>query len=113
MIDLSKQYRTRGGQSVVLLGRTRDKFWPIVGAVNFDERWVPISWSEDGEEGDDDCLDLVEAPRKHTAWQNVYVRNCTLSTGCALHSSKEDADKYAAPSRIACIKIEFEEGEGL
>ena len=43
---------------------------------------------------------------RHKKWINIYPIDLR-------HDTKEDANKAACPRRIACIPIEFEEGEGL
>lgn len=64
-------------------------------------------------------LDLINVPVKHTGWMNMYNVN-TDYCSIKLHPSKEAADKAASnhhgvpdPKRLACIKVEFTEGEGL
>lgn len=53
--------------------------------------------------------DLINIPEKITGWVNMYDDYVIT-----MHKSKELADKYThKSSRIACIKVEFEEGEGL
>lgn len=90
----------------------------IDGAVQLkDGKWFDTTWHSDGkcvrtwftiEASDVEVIsgcDLI--PVKHTAWVNVYRYP---------HRTKEDAD-YAASicntDRIACLKVEFEEGEGM
>ena len=51
-----------------------------------------------------------KAPVRHKRWVNIYPD----SFACIIpHLTKEVADKIASPLRIACIPIEYEEGEGL
>ncbi len=45
-------------------------------------------------------------PQKQRMWVNVYKTIFGYST-------KDEANERAAPDRIACIEIEFEEGDGL
>ena len=47
-------------------------------------------------------------PEKHTAWVNIYS-NCDMRA----NSSRKYADQHANDERKACIKIEWEEGDGL
>ena len=47
-------------------------------------------------------------PKKHTGWINIYSHH-----GSPQHPSKEAADRGAVAGRIACIQIEYEEGQGL
>lgn len=50
--------------------------------------------------------DLVNVHEKDIGWVNIYAHGSSH-----LHRSRTDADKYASPSRIACIRIEYEEGQ--
>ena|ERR1700761_96268 len=54
----------------------------------------------------DSCFDLLMAPEKLTAWINFYPGNLE-------YRSKESADRCASPSRIACVEVTYEEGQGL
>lgn len=54
--------------------------------------------------------DLFMAPKKHVYWVNMYPNNRVQP---ATHKSRENADFGCEPDRIACLRIEFEEGEGL
>ncbi len=48
-------------------------------------------------------------PEKKIGWINIYGRG----VGSVFHQSKQHADEYQLHNRLACIKIEYEEGEGL
>lgn len=52
---------------------------------------------------------LINRPEKHVLWLNVYKDGCCSD----VHNTRKDADKKASYNRIACVRIEFEEGEGL
>lgn len=56
-------------------------------------------------------LDLINIPEKYTLWVNLYADRGSMFTHS--HSSRAQADVNAGASRIACVKVEFEEGEGL
>ena len=110
MIDINKKYRTRDGRPVELITtRGRDK-WPVMGYIG-DEDQVSL-WSIDGSNNSYSRLnvfDLVEAKPKRVLSLNVYPDDEVYA-----HGSREDAEGgNADDSRIACLKIEFEEGEGL
>lgn len=56
---------------------------------------------------------VTNVPQKHVRWVNWYgVDPCGVA-----HRSREAADEAAkkatGSTRIACIRVEFEEGEGL
>ena len=53
---------------------------------------------------------------KHTRWTNIYKIGGDVVYGGDWHLSKEEAEKAAAKAnatRVACLKIDFEEGQGL
>lgn len=59
--------------------------------------------------------DLFMAPKIIKAWVNVYATrvpgySVNLSSG---YSSREEADAHATNTRIACIEVDIEEGQGL
>lgn len=57
-------------------------------------------------------LDLINAPapkRKFVRWVNMYEHTATVFT----YEKKEIADRDASAHRTACIRVEFEEGDGL
>jgi len=56
----------------------------------------------------EDVYDIVNVPEKHVRWANIYP-----GTFANTYQTQEEADNGAASYRIACIRIEFEEGEGL
>lgn len=48
--------------------------------------------------------------KKGTFWLNIYPDHCSKSD---FHSSRERADQFAGSSRLACIEVNWEEGQGL
>jgi hypothetical protein len=106
MIDMSKKYRTRDGREVRLLMTDAGGDCPVIGAYKrCDGVWVGCDWPASGCCPALSNLDLVEVKPKRVRWINVNPHY-----GFA---SREDADMAAWDRRIACIRIEFEEGEGL
>ena len=118
MIDPKKTYRTRDGREVrILMTDGGDWGFPVIAAYkDADGRWWPLHITADGRHCADkavqSALDLIEVkPRiKREMWVNVYWH----SIGVGMET-KEVADSYARPDRIACVKltIDCEEGEGL
>jgi len=53
--------------------------------------------------------DVENVPEKITRWVNFYKNG----RDGGVHPTKVDADRCATANRIACIRVEFEEGEGL
>lgn len=50
-----------------------------------------------------------DGPQTHVRWMNVYP---CMEYG-TLHMTEKEADQAATGIRIACIRIEYEDGEGL
>lgn len=112
MITLEKQYRTRGNQKTRVYCTDGGGKYPVHGAVWDEEKqeWITRTWTLNGVyrinfESD---IDLIEIKPKIKGWLNVYEINDAY-----FYTTRKEADKKAVPGRIACIQIEFEEGEGL
>lgn len=115
MIDPKKQYRTSNGHDVRIYAVDGEEPYPVHGAILFDSKWQMQTWTMKGESFIyEECgIDLIEVkPRiKRDIWVNVYE-----GADCwAIHTCKEDADRGAMRSRLACVKltIDCEKGEGL
>lgn len=52
---------------------------------------------------------LTMAPKKRVVWVNMY--DCASNSFG--YATKEEADRALSRDRIACVRVEFEEGEGL
>lgn len=108
MIDIRKTYKTRDGRPVELLTTRARGAWPVIGYIGDSEGLR--RWSHDGTNYNfsrTDALALVEVKPKRTLWLNVYPDDEVYA-----HGSREDAEGgNADDSRIACLKVEFEEGQ--
>ncbi len=64
----------------------------------------------------EDAYDLVNVPKKHEVWINLYQHDAETFVGYG-HPSLESANKNAVETairgRTACVRVEFTEGEGL
>ena len=112
-LDWNKPLQTQSGRPARLLGT-------LAGTAPYDYRHAVavtnragnretiLMYTDDGLQPDDN-LCLVNTPQKHVRWVNVYLDQREIR----LHTTKEHADESAAHGRIACIRIEFEDGEGL
>ena len=115
MIDKNKQYKTRDGREVRIYATDGATIYPVQGAVRCGDGWYARSWTKDGWSGSDGILrdtDLIEVKPRivQERWANVYPAGIVC-----MYGTREEADKYALDSRIACVKItiDCEEGEGL
>ena len=106
-IDINKKSRTRDGREVRIYATDAGGKYPVHVAMKINTEWVPFNWKEDGNGVAARGNDLIEVKEKIVRWVNVYP------TGeCYAYPSKE----IATPARadcVACIRIEYEEGEGL
>ena len=110
MIDINKKYKTRDGCDVRILCTDKvSKKFPVVALVRLAEYEEVRTYTKEGSHlsNYESESDLIEVKEKQVGWINIY------NDGGVLHKTKEEADIKGAGSRIACIKIEFEEGEGL
>lgn len=105
-----QEYETECGCPARIYSTDTGKGGHIHGAYwsERDSKWYPMSWYWDGRSYVYN-LNLRDKPRKIKGWVNVYPER----VGAHLYSTKEHADRCADPRRIACIPIEYTEGEGL
>ncbi len=104
MFDPTKPYQRRDGKfAKIIYTRTDGTF------IVLDSDETVYSMNQDGSFSfgkETDC-DLVNIPQKIEGWVNIYPH--------MVHKIKEDANEIEIKSvgRIACIKVEFKEGEGI
>lgn len=110
MIDINKKYRTRDGREVRIYATDGDGAYSVHGAIKEDGGWTQESWTDAGcyTTSGERRSDLIEVKEKIVKWVNVYPKHMS-----GTYNSKEEASKESMAFRIACIRIEFEEGEGL
>lgn len=115
--DVTKPVRTRDGQAARIICTDRKGSYPIVAIVGNDDDELR-SFTADGKcwvRGGFSALDLVNIPEKHKGWVNINGNaRCApgMSTG-GFYETREEADKWGSDGRVACVEIEFEEGQGL
>lgn len=104
---------TRNGCKARILATDLKGKSPIAAAIEDRDlnEWVGL-FKKNGQAGHyKDEYDLLNAPvpkRKFVKWLNVYEHDEAY-----FHNTKEEANSRKKPKRLACIKVEFEEGEGL
>ena len=102
------EYRTRDGRKARVYATDGGAPWVLHGAVWHDE-WIAMQWRADGRDscgsyGDNDLM-----PPKLVRYLNIYRDSPLITT--SIYSNRAAADHHAGPERIACIRIEFEEGQ--
>ena len=72
MFDLNATYLTKSAQRVVIIARTPNRDYPIVGLSQRDDTWSLRCWTEDGiyDEGCEGHLDLVKVSTDHLRTRN-------------------------------------------
>jgi hypothetical protein len=110
MISKDKTYKTRAGLDVRIYAVDGMSGEPVHGAIYHPGAgWSLQSWDERGsfwEGAEKSEYDLIEVKPRIKGWVNVYFSS--------VNKTKQEADNWLSSSpRIACIPVEFEEGEGL
>ena len=109
---IGSKWNTRGGEVVeVIYHNDKCKEYPIVVVFNNGE--VDI-YKEDGsllnnEVCDFDITTPYKEPLKGEFWANVYKNGENI----IVYNDRDTADFCADTMRIACVRVEWTEGEGL
>ena len=116
--DYKKPFQTRNGCKAELLADDLSDFYCLgVKVIDKDNYSQIHTYSIDGiynESLQNNDLDLINIPQNITKWLNIYLKDITDNYVYAYaYDTKEEADNMCSDKRTACIKIEFEEGEGL
>ena len=110
--DPTKPVRTRDGRPARIVCTDARGTFPVVALVaDEDGDESPREYTLSGHVHSGAApnnLDLINAPERHVRWVNVYSAG-----GCTGHKTRHDADTWNDSGRIACVRLEFEEGEGL
>ena len=110
-IDMNKKYKTRSGLPVRILCTNAGGKYPIAGLIDNKSvfQWLPNGRCAFSSQSDND---LIEVKEKKVMWVNVYKNGST-----AVYLSRVHADDcqhaFGSGNRIACVKVEYEDGEGL
>jgi hypothetical protein len=105
-----QEYVTRDGREAKVCVENSSTHPHIKGFIRQSQsrQWAPYTWFTDGSvSAKEEEADLFDVPVKHTRWVNIYY---PAAEG---YSSKKEANMSASSSRVACIQVTFEEGEGL
>jgi hypothetical protein len=115
--DSTKPVRTRDGRAARIVCTDAGGMQPLVALVSLAEREIIERYHKNGlyyENGRHESgLDLVNIPVKRGGWVNVLPPDRICRDVVGMYDTKEAADKNASENRVACIFVEFEEGEGL
>lgn len=101
---------------------TRDqllKHWTVIEAfrngkqIQVSSNTLPENWT-DTENPNFHHLKYRIKPEKKEIWVNMYPQDGRITRALG-YSTREEADRFGKqnPDRIACVKIVYEEGDGL
>lgn len=105
----ASEYRTKNGLDVRIYA-TDGANNRIHGAVKTSNGWHSTSWSRNLLHLNRLDWDLVKVKQPVVRYFNAYRRGDSITVARHNNSTREEADKHAGPNRIACIRVEFEEG---
>lgn len=104
--EAGKIYKMRNGRKARVYATDGGGILAIHGAWRSENgAWYTAEWPESGIHALPE-MDLMTP--KCEAWMNIYGENVG-----GPYQTRSEADSTARHNRIACIRIEYEEGEGL
>ena len=107
--DPRKPVQTRDGGSARIICTDRaDADYPIVALLEDEQCAMTFTKTGQAWAGSESPCDLINIPERRELWVNVY------STGWGgAHPTRTEADAGAFRDRIACVRVEYTNGEGL
>jgi hypothetical protein len=113
MLDLTKPVQTRDGRPVRIYATDGYGVFSIHGAIDTGAGFELAQWSSDGRSlAYTPQYTLVNVPVKHMGWFNVYREGNSFVLGSHRPVHLKTHLPHV-PSRIAVVKLEFTEGDGL
>ena len=113
LINPNKKVVTGSGKSVRIICVDRiDNTYPIIALVHNEEREAVQHYTEDGAAivGSKCLQDLFFVPEKKEKWVNAYRSPVGVNwLGENLYDTEEEAKADTSKSRVATVKIEWEE----
>jgi hypothetical protein len=106
LLNINDSLETRNGHSVNIVTVHGRGDYPILGYI--DDSINITTWLADGKysKGGEHPLDLVNKDVK-VMYVNVYPETHRKTT----YDSRESADFFAHNSRLACIRVEYKNGQ--
>lgn len=111
-LDLNKPIRTRDGREVVIYCTDAPGDYPIHGRVEGEDS--PRGWTLTGAWNifANISSDLINVPEPVEVWVNIYRGENGFTFG-DFRPNREQADRFAGPSRCGCHRIVIDNPEGF
>jgi hypothetical protein len=108
IVDINKKYRTEGGSEVRIYATDCGGLYSVHGAYRDKNGWNVSRWTPSGAHWSGvRRYHLVEVKEKRVVYVNVYPG----TTPGVAHKSRDAADRNTTDTRIARVRVEFEEGQ--
>ena len=107
MTDFTKPVQTRNGLPVTIITTEGRGLFPIIGYMgdsNYIESWLS---NGKGHKHKDSCYDLINVPEKRVGYINIFQHE----NSSGVYKSRGSADKCGLAPRIACIRVEYTDGQ--
>jgi len=109
--------RTRDGRDARIICTTakgcgeRSIIALVTNSINVEEVLFYVKDGRCYENSENSSGDLINIPETKTMWLNIYLR--AENEWMMAWETREQADEHAIKGRIACVKIEYKDGDGL
>lgn len=110
-------HQTRDGREVVIHKVYEEGENPIHGAYLAPHGWHGTCWTTEGlhDTFEGSPLDLINKPAppapKRVGWLNIHKAGLTVLCTSRSRADEVVAQARSAPERIACIRVEYSEGQ--
>jgi hypothetical protein len=106
-LDVTKPLRSKTSKEpITLIAINGRGGYPNIGYVGSSSQLV--EWDEYGNALEWPHADQIEnTPNKKTGYMNIYPQEVAYGA----YSTRKQADHAAQRTRIACVKVEYEEGQ--
>ena len=107
---IGKIYKTRDGSDAIIYAIHPNQKYAVHGAIYEDDEWDAETWQLNGQyhlANTNSYSDLMPPePTTNEGWVNVYGNRRG-----SLYPTREFADAVTRADRIACIRVEWREGQ--
>lgn len=111
-LDITKPVQTRDGKPARIVSTKLGKTYPLGAIITYSNGDEVFNTYEIGgmqhANGVHSVNDLINVPEKFIRWVN-FNKSGTVTS----YVNRQSADYCARDDRLACIKVEFEEGQGV